>query len=163
MFQHLLVPLDGSEYAERALKYASNLATVTGAEVTLLAVIEGTGSPASIVDPSPDPVRAQTSLEYLDEQAEQLQGDGGGRVSTRVVSGAPALAIVETARALPADLIIMSTEGLGAHGEFALGSVAMSVLQTAHCPVFMVRIDKPDPAQSEAEERWQAEGGGNVG
>jgi hypothetical protein len=34
---------------------------------------------------------------------------------------------------------------------------------TAPCPVFMVRINRPEPPRNADEERWQEEGGGHVG
>jgi hypothetical protein len=57
----------------------------------------------------------------------------------------------------------MSTQGLGADDRYGLGSVALQVLMTAHCPVFMTRINRPEPPRTLAEERWQGEGGANVG
>lgn len=155
MFNRILTTLDGSEYAERALRYTRDLALMAGAEVRLLTVIPSTSAT------SDNGGRAE--LAYLDAQAVDLRAAGVADVATQVRFGEPARLITEAAREQRSDLIVMSTQGVGADGRFALGSVALSVLQTAPCPVFLVRINKPEPAKSPAEERWQSEGGANVG
>jgi len=160
MFTQILTTLDGSEFSERALFYTRGLAKPLGARVTLLTVVDTReGAPPS----ESHQEQGKHSLEYLDEKAAAVREDGPDDVDTLVKYGEPARLIAETARELRADLIVMSTEGLGAHGDYALGSVALNVLMTAPCPVFMVRINKPEPPRTPAEERWQGEGGRNVG
>ena len=160
MFTQILTTLDGSEFSERSLVFARYLAKSTGARVTLLSVVDS----AEGASPSESQQeRGKRSLEYLTQQAASLREDGPEDVDTLVKYGEPARLIAETARELRADLIVMSTEGVGAHGDYALGSVALNVLMTAPCPLFMVRINKPEPPRTPAEERWQGEGGRNVG
>ncbi len=48
--------------------------------------------------------------------------------------------IVQYAREHDIDLVVMSTHGIGAKGGYAMGSVALKVLQTAPCPVLLRRI-----------------------
>lgn len=164
MFNHILVTLDGSEYGERALTYAANLAQTAGARVSLLSVIvTAAESPGASGSAQPDENRGRLWLNYLDQQAEVLRKAGVSEVLTSVRYGEPARMIAELAREQQVDLIVMSTQGSGADDRYALGSVGMKVLMTAPCPVFMVRINKPEPPRTVAEERWQAEGGGNVG
>jgi nucleotide-binding universal stress UspA family protein len=160
MFTQILTTLDGSEFSERSLVFARYLAKSTGARVTLLSIVETpeNGSPSESQQE-----RGKRSHEYLTDKAAFLREDGPAEVDTLVKYGEPAELISETAREIRADLIVMSTEGLGAHGDYALGSVALNVLMTAPCPMFMVRINKPEPPRSVAEERWQGEGGRNVG
>ncbi len=160
MFTQILTTLDGSEFSERSLGFARYLAKSTGARVTLLSVIE-TGEAASPSETQQE--HGKRTMEYLAEKAAVLREDGPDEVDALVKYGEPATLITDTARELHADLIVMSTEGLGAHGEYALGSVALKVLMTAPCPMFMVRINKPEPPRTPAEERWQGEGGRNVG
>jgi nucleotide-binding universal stress UspA family protein len=163
MFTQILVPLDGSAYGERALQYARDLATIAGAHVSLLSVVVAVDSPVVPAPEQPEEHRGRAWLAYLDEKAEALREAGVAEVATYVRFGEPARLITELAREQTADLIVMSTEGLGADGRYALGSVALKVLMTASCPVFMVRINRPEPPKTPAEERWQAEGGANVG
>lgn len=163
MFTQILVPLDGSEYAERALVYARDLATNAGARVSLVSVLTAVKSPVGPAPDEPEEHRGRPWLTYLEERAEAVRGEGVAEVSTQVRFGEPARMITELARELHADLIVMSTEGLGADGRYALGSVALKVLMTAPCPVLMVRINRPESPRTPAEERWQTEGGANVG
>ena len=163
MFTQILTTLDGSEYAERALTYTRDLAKIADARVSLLAVVPTVHSAGAPVATEPDELRAKAAREYLEEKAEALRGDGVPDVTILVRFGDPAHLITEAARELDADLIVMSTQGVGADGCYALGSVALKVLMTAPCPIFMVRINKPEPPRSVAEERWQGEGGANVG
>ena len=160
MFTRILTTLDGSEFSERELAFTRYLAKSTGASVTLLTVVEAA---EGAVPSESQEHQGRRWLEYLAEKAELLREDGPDDVDTQVKYGEPAKLIAETARELRADLIVMSTEGVGAHGDYALGSVALSVLMTAPCPLFMVRIDRPEPPRTPAEERWQSEGGRNVG
>lgn len=64
----------------------------------------------------------------------------GFEITGKVGHGEPADEILRVATEVDADLIVMSTHGIGASGRHALGSVALKVLQSAACPVLMVRI-----------------------
>lgn len=157
MFSHILIPLDGSAYGERVLAYAADLAALGTARVTLLTVVPSEGATAA------DEAETARCRAYLDQHAETLRSAGIKDVSTDVRSGVVAAAIAEAARDLTVDLIAMSTQGLSAQSDEGLGSVASTVLVSAPCPVFMVRIRRPEPPKGVAEERWQSEGGANVG
>ncbi len=163
MFAQILVTLDGSEDAERALNYVRALATIEHAQVVLLTIVPAARSAGALAEAAPDERRGAVALAYLEERANALHSTGVTDVTTQVRFGEPARLIVEAARGLAADLIVMSTQGLGADGSYSLGGVALKVLMSAPCPVFLVRINKPEPPRSGAEERWQAEGGANVG
>ena len=157
MFSHILIPLDGSDYGERVLGYAADLANLAEARVTLLTVVPSDGP---LADDAGEIARCRA---YLDEHAAALTAMGVTTVEVSVTSGVIAAAIVEAARVLEVDLIAMSTQGLSAESDEGLGSVASQVLVSAPCPVFMVRIRRPEPPKGVAEERWQSEGGANVG
>jgi nucleotide-binding universal stress UspA family protein len=119
--------------------------------------------PLEIADAEASRIRNARALAYLEEKAQALREAGVAQVAAHVRTGQPAAVITEVARELHADLIIMSTQGLGADGRYTVGSVALKVLMTAPCPIFMVRINKPEPPKNPEEERWQWEGGANVG
>ncbi len=163
MFKNILVPLDGSEYGDRAIGYARELASIAGATVHLISVVQGADSPPNADSVAPDDNLGKGWLAYLEERAAELREGGVADVDTAVRFGDPARLIAETARSLQADLVIMSTSGRGADGRFGLGGVAQKVLMTASCPVFMIRINPPEPPRTPAEERWQSEGGANTG
>jgi nucleotide-binding universal stress UspA family protein len=163
MFNHILVTLDGSELAERAIGHATELALAVGASVTLLSVVHQPDSPSGASSTGTEEEQRAPWIEYLDKQAEMLRAAGVADVRTELRAGDAARTIADGARELQVQLIVMSTQGLGADGRDALGSVASEVLMTAPCPVLMVRAETPEPPRSVAEERWQEEGGANVG
>ena len=141
MFQHLLVPLDGSEYAERALTYAEKLAERFGSRLSLLSVLLRPVSPgAPRISRLDEQSRERLKGQLEGTAAEVRERSGLQAVQTDVCFGEPAEQIMEFAQSHGVDLIVMSTHGLGATGRYALGSVALKVLMTAPCPVFMVRI-----------------------
>jgi len=163
MFTHILIPLDGSEYGERVLAYAGDLAEIAAARVTLLTVVPSDGAPSFGQQPASGDEQLERCQAYLDGHASTLRDVGIEHVDTEVRAGVTTSVIPETARQLEVDLIAMSTQGLGAESDEGLGSVASKVLMAAPCPVFMVRIRRPEPPRGVAEERWQSEGGANVG
>ena len=142
MFSHLLVPLDGSEYGARALAYAEGLAKETGAKISLLTVLLRPASEDAPHVPKLDEQSRKFAEGHLDQTAATVRERGPAPVSTAVTLGEPAERITEYARSQGVDLIVMSTHGLGATGRYAIGSVALKVLMTAPCPVFMVRIEQ---------------------
>ncbi|MCK9487711.1 MAG: universal stress protein [Dehalococcoidia bacterium] len=163
MFKEILVTLDGSEYSERVLPYVQDLATLTPTRVTLLAVIHVDTSLPGSASAAPTEGQLRGAHTYLDEHAQPLRDAGVSEVSVEVRSGIPSRVIVETARELQADLIAMATQGVGAENEEGLGGTASKVLVLAPCPVYVVHTRRPSPPRSPAEERWQEEGGANVG
>ena len=142
MVSHLLVPLDGSEYGARALAYAEGLAKETGAKISLLTVLLRPVSENAPVVPKLDEQSRKFAEGHLEQTAATVRERGPAPVSTAVEFGEPAERITEYARSQGVDLIVMSTHGLGATGRYAIGSVALKVLMTAPCPVFMVRIEQ---------------------
>lgn len=147
MFEHILVPLDGSCYAEMALAHARNLAHLTGARVTLLTVAMHHLISMPHVQRLDEESR-RLALDYLKPIQQRLESSGVN-ADVQVVIGDPAQAIVDVAKQEKVDVIIMSSRGVGMKGAYVLGSVALGVLQTASCPVLILRItERSQPAQS---------------
>jgi nucleotide-binding universal stress UspA family protein len=163
MFQRILVTLDGSPHSERALAHAADIARAFGSRVTLLTVVAPDAVPLDAQALAEDEHRMGLWRRYLEEHSRAVREAGIQDVRREVRGGVPARAIVEVARELDTDLIVMSTQEVGADTEYGLGSVAAKVLASAPCPVLMVRISKPAPPRDPDEERWQSEGGANVG
>ena len=163
MFKHILVTLDGSAYSERVLSYVADLAALVEARVTLLTVVPDSTFPSEAKAAGGDAPSADVYRTYLDRHATMLRAAGVADVSTALRAGVAARVIVQAARELAADLVAMSTQGVSADSDEGLGGVASKVLMAAPCPVFMVRIVRPEPPRTPAEATWQAEGGANVG
>jgi nucleotide-binding universal stress UspA family protein len=151
VLKHVVIPLDGSEFAEQILTPATALGGLMQAEYTLLRVVQ----PMMLVgyDPSgfglgsiPTPPLEQTQREaalYLDRVAERLRGQSL-RVQTRVLTHAqPAVAILEAARAQNLGLIALETHGHRGLTRMLLGSVADKVVRGAVTPVLIHRPVTP--------------------
>jgi len=157
MFRHILVPLDGSERAERALPVAERLAGATDATIHLVRVSEL--PPAALVwagatggmiggaylpgaDSGGDDLFAaenRAAVAYLDAVRERVNVNVSG-VSVRAthVSGDIASALLDYERDAAIDLVVMCSHGRGGLARFALGSIATRLLQHGDSPVLLV-------------------------
>lgn len=150
MFQKILVPLDGSELAERALRPACQLAQDAKGELLLLSVPflkhafsveESTGVATLLPHQSVDQTGGELKS-YLTELCEGHKHPDMG-ISTCVREGDEASVIVDTAAAEDVDLIMMSTHGRTGFSRWYLGSVTERVLRSSPCPVLVVRDKRP--------------------
>ena len=135
----ILVPLDGSTFAEAALRKALDLAGDEGATISLLRAAEAYTRLGA--DPVDAQVRAvREAEEYLAAVVRRLKRRGRrARIETHVWYGPAAAAIVEAAATQKADLIVMSTHGRSGLGRLILGSVTESVLRGTTVPILIVR------------------------
>ena len=162
MFQTILVPVDGSGYADTAVRMAAAIKEKFSSRIILLHVLgeipEAMLRAAEIEHVAPDaaprPLRlerlpedimatitvsASTEvLEFvaaaiLDHARELAAQTGTGEVETRVEQGDAAEEILATAKSEGADLIVMGHRGLGSLERMLLGSVSTKVCQLADC------------------------------
>jgi nucleotide-binding universal stress UspA family protein len=155
----ILVPLDGSPVAERALATAVDLAGTLDARILLLRAAQAHTLPG--VDPTEAEVRVVREAEtYLDQAKARLATSGVGEVETAVWYGPAAVAIIEAAQFHQVSLIVMTTHGRTGIGRLILGSVAESVLRGTATPILLLR---PDGAGLErpAGRAAAVAGGGN--
>jgi nucleotide-binding universal stress UspA family protein len=133
-FRQVLVPLDGSELAERALAPLVGMIEGSGARVTVLRVITphrtiARPAPVTRIDTADLDRQRREAEDYLKGVVARLQRNGI-RASWRVVAGPdPARAIIRAAAA--ADVIAMTTHGQGRVARFLRGSVCDKVLRGA--------------------------------
>ncbi len=148
MVSHILVAVDGSSHADRALAFAADLAVKYDAALTVLNVV----SYASTV---PLALGAYAELEGLyaesrtvlqsaggkivESAAEQARRLGVSDVKTAVELGSPAHSICDTAEAIEADVIVMGRRGLSDFSGFFLGSISHKVAHSADCTVVTVK------------------------
>ncbi len=140
MFSHIVVPLDESEYSERALTYAEQLAALTDADISIVTALTHLGTVEAPGLERLDAIARERAELYLHRRGDRVREAGSRVARAEARFGEPATVITAFAREVGADLVVMSTHGLGAARRYALGSVAMKVLTTAPCPVLMVRI-----------------------
>jgi nucleotide-binding universal stress UspA family protein len=136
MIARILVPLDGSAFAEWALPTAISLARRVQVEIRLVRVLEGPHSFDFARDP--EPVRARAEA-YLVEIAERLRARGCGEISVGVREGSAAAELESEAAEWGADLVLMSTHGRTGLSRLWMGSVAARCVEVGFCPVLLVR------------------------
>lgn len=148
-YQHILVPLDGSELAELALRDAIDLAELSHAKITLLQVISPidhiimTEAEYPIyVDQQWEAKRA-FALQYLQDVAHRMNYPHN-TIHLAVEMGPAADTILDYVSEYPIDIIVMATHGRTGLRRWLYGSVAEKVLHSAEIPVLMVRAH-PEP------------------
>jgi nucleotide-binding universal stress UspA family protein len=144
MFRRILVPLDGSELAERALPIAARLARASGGSIALLRVVsspfECTSQPTESSVPmqgvlDSDLAGAVAYLTHITASSVLA----GVAMTTEVFKGTPAELILSVARSQQMDIIIMCSHGYTGMTRWALGSVAEKVASHAPVPVLVLR------------------------
>ncbi|MBM3778986.1 MAG: universal stress protein [Acidimicrobiia bacterium] len=144
----ILVPVDFSDHSEAAVTYAAQLAERLGASLNLLHVVEdpvATGAWGSDLQ-VPDLPRirehiARASEERLKTFADTV-GTGGAPFVTTVLVGRAHDAILDCAREIDADLIVMGTRGRSGLAHMLMGSVAERVVRHAACPVLTLHAPR---------------------
>jgi len=136
MYERILVPLDGSELAERALTYAGAIAKRLKSEIVLLTVC----APGGCLE------RPLTA--YLEKKADELVSLGA-KASPLVVEGDAAEEILNLAEANYVGLIVVSTHGFSGISRWAMGNVANKVLQKSHTPTLVVKAGESEGVSGE--------------
>lgn len=146
MFHRILVAIDGSKSAMRALDKAIELQKLTDGELILLCVFKHHSlfeASLSMVRPKeleiPDKALMEWSKEVVEHAKQYAQGQGVTKVRGFVKGGRPSKVIVKFAKDKEADVIVVGT--WGTHSEkdgMILGSVAHRVASNAKCPVLVV-------------------------
>lgn len=147
MFSHILVPLDGSEFAERALDYALSLASHYGSKISLLQVLppgsyEWEGEMRAELPDAEDKIHQVETGEatlYLKEKEQALRTQGYNVTAVIVRGRAVPAAILDTVDSENADAIVMTTHGLTGIQRWMIGSVAERVSRHAQVPLLLVR------------------------
>ena len=157
MYEKILVPLDGSDLAELAIRHAQEIAGGARSEILLLQAVN-----------FPYPVVPEAALvpdsKWLDgakkEAARYLEGiaaplrEAGMRVRTVLDERPPADAILHVAAREKVDLIVMSTHGRGGLSRMLMGSVAESVSRATPRTVMLVKPERPAAVAHREEESY---------
>lgn len=143
MIRTILVPLDGSRFAESAIPVALGLARRAKASLKLVMAHE----PAMAFAPAAglptwthteDPELRAREFEYLADTAAALDLPSG-EITFELLEGEPGPALVEKLMLDPPDMVVMATHGRGAFSRFWLGSVADHVIRNVSVPVLLLR------------------------
>jgi nucleotide-binding universal stress UspA family protein len=143
MYHSILVPLDGSKFAEQALPLAVSIANRAGAslEVVQVHMLYAFQEPECSwlpFDPAEDAVFKKHEQAYLDAVVGRLQKTASVPVTSALTRGLIVDGILERAHTKAADLIVMTTHGRGTASRFWLGSVALDVVLNAPAPILLV-------------------------
>lgn len=143
MFDHILVPLDGSRLAETVLPHLVAMAAAFGSRVTLLRVAEQeSGGQTRSVDPMDWRISRAQAKAYLDEQASRL-AEAGLEPETALLEGQPADRIIEHAHGNEVDLILVSSHGRSGLSRWNISSVVQKIILQAHTSTMIVRAYQP--------------------
>jgi len=146
MISNILIPVDGSEHSRKALELGCDLAKKYSAAVHLIHVTESPirehtmalGGAAITLHASPEELKQAGSRE-LEFASEYANNHGVKEVTTEVEGGSPAHRIVESAKDIHADMIVMGSRGLSDLAGLLVGSVSHKVTNMAPCTCITVR------------------------
>jgi nucleotide-binding universal stress UspA family protein len=156
-FHSIVVPLDGSPFAEQAIPVAAAIARAARGKLRLVLVHRLPPPPND-----PETAKLYVSVElavrksersYLRSIARRLK-ESGVQAGALVLDGPAGPTLVEWIRGSAADLVVMTTHGRGALGRAAYGSVADQLVRSLEVPVLLVRPASSDRAVADPD--WMA-------
>jgi nucleotide-binding universal stress UspA family protein len=141
VFEHILIPYDGSSAARRAAEKAIDLAADQGAHLTALKVIDFLGE---LITPSDNlwatiEADVKEKASALLKELEDVARERGVSVSTRISEGPTEAEVATAAKDCRADLIVMGASGTsGVDLGHRLGKNIRRIVMEAPCPVMLV-------------------------
>ena len=148
MLKKILVPIDGSYISFLALEYAMQLGKAFDSEIVVTHVNDPYDLSAP-VDPKTVtiPTCEQTSEEKKKAGAAALviaqkvaeKANYKNIAFEKAIDKDPAKRIIDMAKEIDADSIVIGNRGLGTAGAFLLGSVSTAVVKHSPCPVFVIK------------------------
>jgi len=142
-FSNILCPVDFDQSSLAAVRVAADLAREHEATLYLLHVVHLRLAPETALSTGEAETAAETKLERIGHQKLKV----GTRYEILVMTGDPAVEVLQMAARLGIDLIVMATHGRKGFRRLVLGSVAERVVGEACCPVLTV---KPKAARAGA-------------
>lgn len=145
MHRHILIPTDGSELSQNAIRYGMALAKSVNAKVTVLTVstpFQTFAVEPGLVTDTPEQYAkrmATLAAKYLNVAKETALAAGVSCETMHVEHDQPYLAIIETAAKKSCDLIVMASHGRRGISAVVLGSETVKVLTHSTIPVLVVR------------------------
>jgi nucleotide-binding universal stress UspA family protein len=142
MYKKILLPTDGSEYANKAAEHALWIAKASGAEIIALSVTDTSsliGLPLDDVIVRIKEMLQEEATKSLENVAEVMQKDDKElKITLKTEEGSPADVVLKTIKEEEIDLVVVGTSGKHGLDRFLLGSVAENVVRSAICPVLVV-------------------------
>ena len=149
MFNHILCPTDLKERSDKAVKKAVQIAHQFGSKITLLNINEEfmDKKEREMLRVSVDKMKEKYKRIAIDSKEEmktvihKLHADDI-QIDYLIHSGKPENAIVEVAKQLGTDLIVIGTDGRDNVMDFVVGTITEHVVNAAPCPVLVVHYKK---------------------
>jgi len=144
MFQHILVPLDGSLRAEQALPVAAHIARFNGGSLLLVQVVSlvtdysGGWAPAAMESQEEIDEEIASATTYLKSLAAS-PGLAGIEIRTKVVFGLPVQQLLAAVAAPEIDLIVLCSHGRTGFTRWVLGSAAHALVHQCTVPILVLR------------------------
>lgn len=160
MFQHLLVPLDGSERAEVALPVAAHVARATRGIIHLVRVVSppldlsGGLTPVNMMDGEVVDREREEATTYLQKQASSPLLEGIP-IRIEVLFGQPAPSLLEVMKDHGIDLLVLCSHGRTGFTRWVLGSVARTLLHQTSVPTLVLRQNEATAALFEPQQLSQ--------
>ena len=139
MFSRILHANDGSEHAFNALSLALKIAKQSNAELHMISVEEIDYLPETMEDVRQETGVAGRRFHSVVNRARSMAEEAQVKLKTHVVAGHPVRDIVDLARDLKADLLVVGASGHSALYDRMIGSRADRIVHLAPCPVLVVR------------------------
>ena len=143
MYEHILLPTDGSENAERAVEQAIGLATGYDATLHVLYVVAVKHMVSDVAENVMSEQLEQTGHAVVDDIAERAE-QAGVDVRTSVIPGTPSQEILTYAEDHEIDLIVMGTRGRTGFDRLLVGSVTEKVVRLSDTPVLTMRMTRSE-------------------
>ncbi|MBV9280661.1 MAG: universal stress protein, partial [Chloroflexi bacterium] len=157
--RRILVPLDGSRYAERALPVARQLTAEWDASLWLVQIIPELRPPSDPAIPlTGTEERLARDVRAAGEYLRSISADLPGEVHLLSCTGGVVDALVEIARASAIGHIVLASQGRTPLQRVILGSVADSLIQRLHCPIVVVPPSSRSWAGRSTSRTWWAWG-----
>lgn len=147
MFEHILVPLDGSALAECVLPHTVALSQALGGRITLLRVAESREASTPTVDAFDWHIQKAEASAYLETISARIQREAGLEAQTVVQEGRAAESILKFAAGENVDLIVLSSHGRSGLSRWNISSIVQKIVSQAYLPVMIVRAYQPVPAE----------------
>lgn len=153
-YRRILVPLDGTAFAEAAVRPAAELAARAGAALRLVGVMSDTAGTLLPTDPLPitgveavvDQARERERL--LREACTRVRDEWGCSTTFELLADvSPSDALIESARRLDADVVIAATHVRSRMSRSIQGSIAGDLVKAGPFPVLLIPSEDPEPGE----------------
>lgn len=135
----ILVAHDGSDYSDRALLEAAELARNSSASLTVVSVVPNLCFSEIGIDCDTVTRLYRAETEGAMEGVKNLLSEKGIAAETMVIEGNPAEVICDHAGGMGFDLVVVGSRGKQATERAVIGSVSSRVVACAPCSVLVVR------------------------